>query len=398
MGEQQGAPGSEKGAADKGSSGGDNSALARWLREMTALAGLIAVVVGSWVSVESLRQKAATDQETARTQLQTAQEQTKQHRMDLEQEKQLHDADLNNKKDEALAQETRERNSRLAEVVSHVFAANGSSEGDLAILSQFLNADEESRRIVANAVLARLENPRTKEEIDLGFRLYEHIGPAAWSYVAEVNRSARRRYDECLLERYSHLLKKDAPGKTEPGSATGVDINVTDVEHHVASEDSLDFEYDFATINRMLSKGESSEIKHTAQESAALAAQRILAAAEISRSNQVLRGYIGARSGGLPRHMDLSGTYLESGTVLDPYKGVVTAITNAFTTGAYLSHLRQSELKGFLFDDIEFSRTAGRPDIVDSVDYELNHLANPQTCSKSHPLRCSFYRFAPEVY
>jgi len=398
MEEQQGGPDPGKGAADKGSSGGENSPLARWLREMTALAGLIAVVVGSWVSVESLRQKAVTDQKTAETQLEAAQEQTKQHKMDLEQQKLIHDADLNNKKDEAFAQDARERNQRLADVVSHLFAAKESSEGDLAILSQFLNTDQESRRIVANAVLARLENSKTKEEIDLGFRLYEHIGPSAWSYVAEVNKSARRRYDQCLLERYSHLLKKEGPSKTEPGTAATIDNSITEVEHYVASEDSLDFEYDFATINRMLSKGDSSEIKHTSQESVALAAQRILAAAEISRSNQVLRGYIGTHSSELPRHMDLSGTYLESATVLDPYKGVVGAIANAFTTGAYLSHVRKSALEGFLYDDIEFSRIAGKPDIVDSVDYEFHHPADAQTCSKSHPLRCAFYHFAPEVY
>jgi len=353
------------------------------------------VVVGSRVSVESLRQKAATDQKTAETQLEAALEQTKQHKLDLEQQKLIHDADLKNKQDEALAQDARERNQRLAEVVSHLFAAKDSSEGDLAILSQFLNADEESRRIVANAVLARLENPRTKEEIDLGFRLYEHIGPSAWSYVVEVNKSARRRYDECLLERYSHLLKKDAPVKTEPGAAAQMDAGITGVEHYVASADALDFEYDFATINRMIAKGDSSEIKHTSQESATLAAQRILAAFEISRSNQVLRGYIARHNHELPEHMDLSGTYLESGTVLDPYKGVVPAISNAFTTGAYLSHLRQGALNGFLYDDIEFSRTAGRPDIVDSVDYEFHHPADAGTCSKSHPLRCSFYQFKP---
>jgi hypothetical protein len=268
----------------------------------------------------------------------------------------------------------------------------------LAILSQFLSADEESRRIVESAVLARLENARTKEEIDLGFRLYEHIGASAWSYVAEVNRSARRRYDECLLERYSHLLKRDATSKTEPGTAPEMDTGIPGVENHIASGDSLDFEYDFATINRMRSQGDSSEIKHTSQESAALAAQRILAAAEISRSNQGLRGYIGSHSSELPKHMDLSGTYLESGTVLDPYKGVVGAIANAFTTGAYLSHVRKGELKGFLYDDIGFSRVAGTPDIVDSVDYEFHHPSDAQTCSKSQPLRCSFYHFAAEVY
>ena len=45
MEEHAGTPVEPKDAVDKDSSGGGNSALARWLREMTALAGLIAEVV-----------------------------------------------------------------------------------------------------------------------------------------------------------------------------------------------------------------------------------------------------------------------------------------------------------------------------------------------------------------
>ena len=194
------------------------------------------------------------------------------------------------------------------------------------------------------------------------------------------------------------MLKKDVASKTGPGTAATTDPGIRDVEHYIATGDSLDFEYDFATINRMQSQGDSSEIKHTTQEASALAAQRILAATEISRSNQVLRGYIGSHSGELPKHMDLSGTYLESATILNPYKGVVGAIKNAFTTGAYLSNVRKDELEGFLFDDIGFSRVAGKPDIVDSVDYEWHHPSDGRTCSKSQPLKCRFYHFAPEVY
>jgi hypothetical protein len=278
-------------------------------------------------------------------------------------------------------------------VVSHVFAEKGSSEGDLAILSQFLNADEESRRIVENAVLARLESPRTKEEIDLGFRLYEHIGPAAWSYVAEVNRSARRRYDYCLLQRfYAAVNEKMATEKKERGllEATSQLAFIVDrVKPEIANETTVDFEYDYATMNRNSSKGALSEAQGASQDVGALGAQQALAAGEIARSNKVLRGYVGSHSNELPKHMDLSGTYLENGTVFDPYQGVFPAIAKAFTSGAYLSHFGETELRGFLYDDPEFARVASTPDIIDR-----NRIPG---CSKDAPGGCVFHTFRREA-
>ena len=168
MDDQDGVPAPVKSAGEGSAGGSDSSPLSRWLREMTALAGLIAVVAGSWVSVEGLREKANTDKLTADVQLKSAQEQTRQHEMDLAQQKTIHDADLKNKTDEALNLDARNREQRLAEVIGHLLSQNGSSEGDLAILSQFLKDNRESREIVENAVMARLENPRTRKRLTWG--------------------------------------------------------------------------------------------------------------------------------------------------------------------------------------------------------------------------------------
>jgi hypothetical protein len=397
MDEQEDAPAPAKGATDRDSDKAENSQLAKWLRELTALAGLIAVVAGSWVSVESLRQKAETDKKTAEIQQNLAQLQAQQHQKDVEMQQGIHDADLKNKKDEATAQDARERNQRLADVVSRLFDGKSGSEGDLAILSQFLSADAESRQIVENAVLARLETPRTKEEIDLGFRLYEQIGPSAWSYVAQVNRSARRRYDECLFARFSSEFNKRASKEVNPelASPRRLIARIGETEAGILNTKSLDEDYNFATLNRKIQSSPGSVIQVAPElaglESDALRAQQSLAADEISRSNQALRGYLGKHHGELPEHMDLSGTYLENGTVFDPYHGILPAIANAYTSGAYLSRVDARELKGFLYDSPEFSRVATTPDVIEST-------VKGSPCTSVSYASCSFHAFAPEVY
>lgn len=346
---------------------GEKSALGRGLQELTGLVGLIAVVVGAWVSVEGLREKAKTDHETAQAQHETAeaqllsaQEQTKQHQMDLAQQKLIHDADLQNKRDEAAAEAARQRDQRLGDVVDHIFSNQGSSEGEIAILSQFVGEDEESRAIVEKAVLARLETPRTSEEIDLGMRLFEQIGPAAWSYVAEVNRSARRRYDQALFARF--LLWKEA----HP-TMSGAEVD-DQAEGAVAGVSELDRSYDFATMNR--TRAQAGQSWHSSLDDAALRGQQQLAAVAIARTNDTLLDYLVRKHSGLPAHLHLEKTYLEFDTVygfkFGPDTGV-NLVKSAFTTGAYLSGVSQRDVdEHALFrKEIEFYYMSGPPDVVE---------------------------------
>lgn len=51
-------------------------------------------------------------------------------------------------------------------------------------------------------MLARLENPRSREEVTLGFAILDQIKPQPIVTIAEINRSARRHFDHLLWQRY----------------------------------------------------------------------------------------------------------------------------------------------------------------------------------------------------
>jgi hypothetical protein len=71
---------------EKDSSSNPDKDIAKWIKDLTALAGLVAVLVGAWVSVRSLQDKAETDKATAQFQFETAELQARQ------QQRKFHDA------------------------------------------------------------------------------------------------------------------------------------------------------------------------------------------------------------------------------------------------------------------------------------------------------------------
>jgi hypothetical protein len=386
MAEQDDQPASDgdaKGVADR-----IDRVVSPWLRDLTALAGLIAVVIGSVVSVMSLRDKAQDELRTAGLEFQKAQQQTLQHQQDLNQQLQIHSADLQHQEHAAASQDAKDKDQRLADVIGRIFTDKGSSEGDLAVLFEFLNDDKGSQEIIQNAVLARLEDPRSRAEIDLGFRLLERMGPSAVSQVIEVNRSARRQYDDCLYERFSRQVKS-LSGREQPvvGSAINGAQNPKDAaELSVSGISGIDKGYEFATINRMWTQGAPGRFRTAERTDAQLVSDQDLAAEQIARSNLVLRSFIAQHPREIPRTMNLSGTYLENGTVFDPYKGLIGPIRNAYLNETYLSGVGASALQGALFRRIEYVRTARAPQVLTGIG-----------CRGQSPSNCTFAFIAPEA-
>ena len=119
------------------------------------------------------------------------------------------------------------------------------AEGDLAALFQYVGVDQANVQTVENAVLAKLENPHSREEIDLGFRVLEQIGPSALDASIQANRSARAEYDNCLAASYWDKLKKAGP---PPNYQGGPDPYST-AESEVVAIAPLDHSYAQTTIN-----------------------------------------------------------------------------------------------------------------------------------------------------
>jgi hypothetical protein len=293
----------------------------RLIKRFTALAALLGVVAGIWVSLKGLHDKNLADQKTAeimledeKVKLKIAGEQTSQHQQDLDLQKQLHDADLQSKKESAEAQDARERTQRLADVITRVFTEKDSSAGQLSLLFEFLNGDRGSQQIIENAVLARLESPRSKEEIDIGFKLFERIGPSSFTFIASANRNARRRHDELLFERYARLLAAERSRKEKdphPGAGAGGGRDAID---EAVAGDTLDREYLFATLNRMSGHAipqRSTDSSSADKEEQDLLLRQQLAVAVIVRSNLAFKNCLRDPGCALPNGLDLSETYLE---------------------------------------------------------------------------------------
>jgi hypothetical protein len=338
-----------------------------WIRDLTALVGLSAVLITSWVSVRGLVDKARADQRTAdimledeKVKLEIAKEQTAEHEQDLDLQKQLHNVDLERQKELAQSQDAKEKDQRLADVITRVFTDKESSAGDMSILFDFLNKDPRSQPIIENAVLARLENPRSKEEVDIGFRLLEGIGPASFSFVADANRSARLRYDDLFFERYASALA-EIRDKTEKagGKIGGIFM---DPQGMVVEGDSLDPEYDFAMFDKRAREHGVPQISQPLPSGGQeLALRQNLAAAVILRSNLTIRNCFSTPGCHMPSDLDLTETYLER----DIAEGLPKS---AIISDAYLSKVSELEFSNVFANQSHGHWDGSKPPDIIAMD------------------------------
>jgi hypothetical protein len=291
--------------------------ISKWIKNLGALVGVFAAVAGIWVSVQGLRDKAIAEENTAkatledeRVKLEIAREQSAQHKADIDLEIQKHVADLKHQESQTAADQTRMRHDTLAALITHMFSSQGSSEGDIAVLFDHVNHGEDSIDIIENAVLARLEAPRSKEEIELGLRLLERVGSGALDVVIEANRSARARYDDCLVARYTQAYNERMSRAAEPGVRLDHRAIKDDIENEISRFSFLDKDYDFATINSKTGILISGSYPVRKLNTTDVVATQELAAAVIERSNAILLMMLKNQNKTPLHRVALSNTYL----------------------------------------------------------------------------------------
>ncbi len=234
--------------------------ISKWITNVGAVITIFGALATAIVSVVELKEKAEVDRATAKLnadaendKLQVAELQIKtqnaQHEREINLEIQKHTLDINHEEKMSASAETRADAEKLSSLVTHLFNDQNGAEGDFAVLFNYVSENEQNEQIVKNAVLARMESPRSLEEIDLGFRLLERIGFNAIDVTAQANRSARRRYDDYLYRIYSMR-------KAQPNNRITLDTPLfrrIDIwEEGVASDTTLDHSYVFAVINKRL--------------------------------------------------------------------------------------------------------------------------------------------------
>lgn len=237
-----------------------NSDISPWIKNTAAMVGVFAALAGIWVSVHQLRQKADTDLaaatatelaeahkvEVAKLQIDDQREARKEQR-DLELEKLR--MEIKQKSDVIADADKINNRQTLSQIITRIFTSSGSDEGDMASLFGYLGSNQENFEIVTNAVLARLENPASAEEVDLGFKLLESIGAPALETAVDANRAARRKYDDYILSRF--YLLRDARAKLPASSPRSAYLDQQEaIEIETAKDTNLDRSYVYALINQ----------------------------------------------------------------------------------------------------------------------------------------------------
>jgi hypothetical protein len=244
-------------SASADSSGTGDTNVSQWIKNLAALVTIAVALGGIYVSVRQLRAKAEADALTAETARQSAKQvadtnladenvklqiatlQLKQHSDDIAADSLKHKLDLDTAA--ALDKEKQEQtsNADLATIITRMLSGTPqqSSEGDMALLFDHLSRDPSTREGIQNAVLARLEAPRSRAEIDIGIRLLEKSGLNSLDVLVQTNRSAKSRYDYDLLTRFEEALTLEGQKSGPPATrATLAAIAMNDVLPTVASD------------------------------------------------------------------------------------------------------------------------------------------------------------------
>lgn len=300
-----------------------------WIRNLGALVTIAAAVAGIVFTSWNLYDKAKADERTAaitlegeKIKLQISREQLEQHREDREADFRTHRLDLDQGASLEASKAAKAANDQLAALISHMFAnPDVSAEGDLAVLFNDLSREAPHRESIENAVLARLEAPRSREEIDLGVRLLERIGPEALEILGQANRSARRRYDDSLFTRFNEAFSNgivSTPQQERPSPGPPTLANppfAVQLGQIIASQavrgTSLDVGYSYALLMQKKLLYTKDRIETPKHDAAELVERQELAAAVIERSSRgILKLLREAAHTRRRTPADLSATYL----------------------------------------------------------------------------------------
>ena len=244
--------GASETTAKKAEGNTDDSGVIPLIKNIGALVGVAVAAVGIWTSIQSLKDKAKAEEETAKvnlaaqqTQLQIAEKQLEQHSKDNDLQIQLHAIDLQHQDTVSATLDSRSRRDNLASLITHMLSNQSSAEGDIAVLFEHLESQKDNGVILKNALLARLESPKSKGEIELAMRLLSRLGVDAEDVLVQANRSAKSRYNEALVLRFETAY--DAELARSP--TINPDTLVRQMGRKFSSGSFLDGEYDQAIID-----------------------------------------------------------------------------------------------------------------------------------------------------
>ena len=334
--EQQ--PKSEKMVAD--------TELPRWLRTIGAGATVFVALVGVGftayqlhLTAEENREKAQFDKDTSynnsiaeRYKLQLGlkqieeqeiqfNSQSNQHKMDLDIEIKKHNLDLQQQKDQAKDAAEKAERDALAALINKLFR-DENSEGDIASLFQYVSPGSKNQAAVENALLARLERPKSREEIEIGFRVLGAIGPSTLETVIRANCSARNTLDEMLYRTFSHYFNQASGGKgVEKMTMSEVLSSRKSALFKAMNETYLDGAYAEATINdktladwnAQTIKQDTDEVFRSARESIALAQDVIV------KSNLLINNFLQSWDRDDKENIDFASAYLTDSVALAVY-------------------------------------------------------------------------------
>ena len=235
----------------------------------------------------------------------------KQHSADNDLVREKYQSEIQRAKEAEADADAKSHSERLAALITHLFNNQESGEGDLASLFEFTDRDPTSKQVVENAVLARLENPKSLEEIDLGFRVLEGIGLPAIDAVVQANRSARRRFDECVVSHFYQVVI--APEKVKGGSRKSIlGRTWSDGEVEVAKSSSLDHAYIFATINKRFDTSRSSPDDVSEESCSVVFSREVIRRSNITFFQDAVTLLDKAEATRIRPFLDLSDTYLRN--------------------------------------------------------------------------------------
>ena len=167
-----------------------DTGVAKWLKNAAAFVAVISTIAGICFTAYQTTQTARLNSEAEQNKLQLGREQLAdqkearlhdsiQHQEDVKLELRKHQLDIDQAKAAIKDADDKNRSDRLSALISNMFSTpQQAAEGDLAALFQYVGVDQANVQTVENAVLAKLENPHSREEIP-GFRVLEQIGPSA---------------------------------------------------------------------------------------------------------------------------------------------------------------------------------------------------------------------------
>jgi hypothetical protein len=118
----------------------DNKGIPQWIRTGTAFIGMLGAAAAIVVGVVGLILKANTDHETAKINLEIAEKQLAARIQEDTDQKKQHDLDQQAAQAERTQEQSAKKEERL-EGITRIFSGPGTAEGNIALLSQFVEQD-----------------------------------------------------------------------------------------------------------------------------------------------------------------------------------------------------------------------------------------------------------------